>query len=434
MWAPVCQVGTWQGMFGEVEITHEIIDKWVSAFGPDEKIPVTIGHLSDPKNVITTGDPAPCWISGLMKAGEILLGNYVDWTPAGLEAVTSGGYKNVSIESLDGSRLDSVALLGSRTPAVEFHSDRGRFVPLDMAGPCLGEGAQILLAQAFGEPIALPYKSPPKKITDLFDDEAGSDAWTKAFNAAFEQYDGDEAKANATAWAQIKKMGYEKGKDGKYRKPKKAATAAKETKMGIKEKVKEALSALLAKLDEEGDETPVTAAPPETTVEPVVAPGVSESPQFAALAAQVEALKTRVTESEQKVIAVTAKGQALAFRNEAHLPPALDVALEDWCAGKSEVRMDEEGTKKLPQAEFVKRLVMARGTQKLTAAVVFGNPPAKTKVEALSVEPEGPGLPTDQETLVMLAENAKVRAREKGITLAAAQIEVNAEWRKDKEA
>lgn len=41
------------------------------------------------------------------------------------------------------------------------------------------------------------------------------EAWMKAYNSASTQYKGDEAKANATAWATIKKMGYVK-KDDKW--------------------------------------------------------------------------------------------------------------------------------------------------------------------------------------------------------------------------
>lgn len=48
------------------------------------------------------------------------------------------------------------------------------------------------------------------------------DIWIAAYNSAFEQYDGDEGKAAATAWAAVKKK-YEKGSDGKWH-PKKEAT------------------------------------------------------------------------------------------------------------------------------------------------------------------------------------------------------------------
>jgi len=392
MLLPICQEGDYPAFKGSGKVTKELQQKWAANFDPYEKVPVTPGHLPslDEETIGLTALPPLCWVSYLTVAGEFLMAMFTDWTEAGKRAALDNQFKNFSIETdASGERIKAVAALGAYDAAVDFHTDAGRFQPLDFAQGALGDTGRILLAQAmasFAGPISMPYKSPPKKITDVFNDEAGPDAWTKAFNAAFKQYDGDEAKANATAWTQIEKMGYEKGKDGKYHKPKEAAKAAKETKMGIKERVKEALSALLAKLDEEGDEAPGTAAPPNTTVEPVVAPGVSESPQLAVMAAQMKALETRVTESEQRVIAVTAKGQALAFRQEANLPPALDVALGDMYAGKTEVRMDEEGTKKLPTTEFVERLVKMRGTQKLTVAVLFGEPPVKTEVETLLVE------------------------------------------------
>lgn len=50
-----------------------------------------------------------------------------------------------------------------------------------------------------------------------------AEVWMAAFNAAFKQYDGDEAKSNATAWAAVKDAGYEKGDDGKWHRVKEAA-------------------------------------------------------------------------------------------------------------------------------------------------------------------------------------------------------------------
>lgn len=151
MWAPICQVGVWNGMFGKVDITLEKLDMWASAFGPNEKIPVTIGHRTDTAYQ-ETGAPAVCWISGLMRVGDMLLGNWVDWTPEGLDALISHRYKNVSIESSrDGKRLTAVALLGARDPAVKYHDAEGdRFLPLDMGEGTLDDGAQVLLAQYLG--------------------------------------------------------------------------------------------------------------------------------------------------------------------------------------------------------------------------------------------------------------------------------------------
>lgn len=42
-------------------------------------------------------------------------------------------------------------------------------------------------------------KALPKKAQDI---------WIKAFNSAYNQYNGNEQKSNSTAWAAIKKSGY----------------------------------------------------------------------------------------------------------------------------------------------------------------------------------------------------------------------------------
>ncbi|MBM3314266.1 hypothetical protein FJY71_00280 [candidate division WOR-3 bacterium] len=44
------------------------------------------------------------------------------------------------------------------------------------------------------------------------------EVWLAAYNAAYEQSDGDEAKAAATAWAAVKKAGYEQDADGAWHK------------------------------------------------------------------------------------------------------------------------------------------------------------------------------------------------------------------------
>ena len=48
----------------------------------------------------------------------------------------------------------------------------------------------------------MPYTSPPERIRRL--PKHAQEIWMAAFNAAFEQYDGDEGKANAVAWAAVK--------------------------------------------------------------------------------------------------------------------------------------------------------------------------------------------------------------------------------------
>lgn len=54
---------------------------------------------------------------------------------------------------------------------------------------------------------------------------AAQDVWLAAFNAAFKEYDGDEGKSAATAWAAVEKAGYEKDDDGKWRRVKESAIA-----------------------------------------------------------------------------------------------------------------------------------------------------------------------------------------------------------------
>jgi cation transport regulator ChaB len=54
----------------------------------------------------------------------------------------------------------------------------------------------------------------PEAVQALPDKAA--EIWRKAFNAALKEYNGDESKAAATAWAAVTKAGYEKGEDGKW--------------------------------------------------------------------------------------------------------------------------------------------------------------------------------------------------------------------------
>lgn len=61
----------------------------------------------------------------------------------------------------------------------------------------------------------MPYTKPPAKIKAL--PKHAQDIWVAAFNAAWDEYDGDEAKANATAWTAVKKQ-YEQDDKGKWRK------------------------------------------------------------------------------------------------------------------------------------------------------------------------------------------------------------------------
>jgi cation transport regulator ChaB len=429
-------------MFGEVEITDAKLDEWVNAFGPDEKIPATLGHLADPENPIHTGEPAPCWISGLMKKGDTLFGNFVNWTPEGLEAITSGGYKNVSIESADGTRLTSVALLGARTPAVEFQNEKGRFAPLDMAGECMGEDTQIVLAQnlaAMGKPIYLPYKSPPKKITDIFEDEAGPKAWTNAFNAAYKEYDGDEAKANGTAWATVKEMGYTKGKDGIYRK--KAATAAKGgLEMAENDAAKAAdENVVLAWLKEKfgkGEK------PEAATVLTAKHGTTEESPEMVAMAKRLDELEGKVKDQADELAMAGAMANARELCKDAHIAPSFEGPMAQYMAGKSEIVMaeperDKDGnvTKeyKLSRNDFFAAVLTSKGTEKLDDPKKLTAPPAKKPVTPFMAS-GNKYMPEDPEEQAALAEEAKTLVRTEGKTIEEATAAVLAAWQKKQEA
>jgi len=312
-----------------------------------------------------------------------------------------------------------------------------------MAGPCLGDGAQVLLAErleSLGEPIALPYKSPPKKITDLFDDEKGPDAWTKAFNAAFEQYDGDEGKANATAWAAIEKMGYKKGEDGKYRKSKTAATAANQGgRMSFKEKAIAALKDVAARLEGEPEEGAVL-APPAPVV--AAAPPVGEparDPEVKALAAEVGELKKALVSQKIEFTAATllaeSKELCLAAKAEprfekpiaqllALIPPEAEVVLTE--------ADDPAKVVKAPAREWFKNVLLAKGTAKLEDPAALTKPPKKALVKPIAAS-DNKSMPEDEDTQVALTAAARNRAREKGISINVAQAEVLAEWRKEQE-
>lgn len=62
----------------------------------------------------------------------------------------------------------------------------------------------------------MPYTldKPPERIKGL--PKPAQEVWIKAYNAAIKQYEGDEEKANATAWSAVKKSGFKKNKVGKW--------------------------------------------------------------------------------------------------------------------------------------------------------------------------------------------------------------------------
>lgn len=68
----------------------------------------------------------------------------------------------------------------------------------------------------------MPYSidNPPAKIKGM--PKHAQEIFIAAFNAAIKEYDGDEAKANATAYAAIKQK-YEQDKDGKWHAKKESA-------------------------------------------------------------------------------------------------------------------------------------------------------------------------------------------------------------------
>lgn len=66
----------------------------------------------------------------------------------------------------------------------------------------------------------MPYREPPDRIKGL--PPHAQEIWLAAFNAAWEQYQGDEAKANAVAWAAVKKQ-YEQDANGEWCRKKESA-------------------------------------------------------------------------------------------------------------------------------------------------------------------------------------------------------------------
>ena len=60
----------------------------------------------------------------------------------------------------------------------------------------------------------MPYTSnnTPNRIKAL--PAKAKTIWIAAFNNAIKQYQGDEKKANSTAWAAVEKAGFKKDKDG----------------------------------------------------------------------------------------------------------------------------------------------------------------------------------------------------------------------------
>lgn len=60
----------------------------------------------------------------------------------------------------------------------------------------------------------MPYNKVPERIKIL--PSHAQNIWVSSFNSAYKQYNGDEEKANATAWSAVKKAGYRKNDKGKW--------------------------------------------------------------------------------------------------------------------------------------------------------------------------------------------------------------------------
>jgi cation transport regulator len=84
----------------------------------------------------------------------------------------------------------------------------------------------------------MPYTkdNPPEKIKGL--PAHAQDIWISAFNSAWEQYDGDEAKCNATAWSAVEKAGYKQNEKKEWIKEDHKEEVKKELIKEIKEEIK----------------------------------------------------------------------------------------------------------------------------------------------------------------------------------------------------
>ncbi len=437
MLVPICQVGEITAYSGDVEVTHGMIDGWVGNFGEHEKVPIGMGHLN-PNYALPDTDKKPlCWADALFRVGDYCMARLTDWTPEGKSAAVENAFKNFSIETTGGNedRIKYIAALGAYDSAVDFKTPDGeRFQPFDFAGALGGEG-QKMLAAAMG--YTMPYKAPPKKITDLFDDEKGPNAWMKAFNGAYEQYKGDEAKANATAWAQIKEMGYTKGKDGKYRKSKQAAKAAKGATMGaVKEKALAALKDVEAWLKGVPEGEPQVDPAPVTAAAPPAGEPVKESPEVKVLTAKLEKLEKKVESqkvefaatsllAESKELCLAAKAQPRFEKPFAqlltHIPPEAEVVLAE--------ADDPEKVVKAPAREFLKNVLLAKGTEKLEDPALLTKPPKQKTVQQFATPKTG--LPDDEGALAELDTKARTLSLADGISIGDAQKKVLAEYHKE---
>lgn len=440
MLVPICQVGEITAYSGDVEVTHGMIDGWVSNFGTHEKVPIGMGHLN-PNYALTDTDKKPyCWIDELHHMGDYCMAMTTDWTPEGREAALGNGFKNFSIETTGGGedRIRYVAALGAYDSAVDFKTPDGeRFQPFDFAGALGGEG-QKMLAAAMG--YTMPHKEPPKKITDLFGDDKGPGIWTSAFNSSYKKNQDDEEAAKA-AWGAVKNAGYSKGKDGKYSKSKQAATAAEGGQMAEELAAKKAaedgfVKQVLARLgigESKADKAD------ETLKAPVVAAAGTkpeESPEFKALAAQFTLLEKKVesqkvefgaaslhAESKELCLAMSAAprfekplAQVLAL-----IPPEAEIVIAE--------ADDPEKVVKASAREWFKNVLLAKGTEKLEDPALLTKPPKQKTVQQFAAPKQG--LPEDEGALEELSKKAKALSLSEGISIGEAQKKVNTEYFKD---
>lgn len=399
MLIPICQVGEVKAYSGDVKITRDGIDTWVRNFGKYEKVPVGMGHLDLSNYKLSDTDkPAYCWISGLYGIGDYCFAYCTDWTPEGREAALNNEFKNFSIETTGGDedRIRYVAALGAYDSAVDFKLPDGqRFQPFDFTQGALGEEGRLMLAAALGaEPLAMPYKSPPPRITKLFSDEKGPKIWMEAFNSAYEKYK-DEARASKIAWGAVENAGYEKGKDEKWHKTKKAAEAAHQGGgMSFKQKVLAAMKDVMAKLESEPEEA---AAPAELNVVMAAAPPVGEPakmPEVALLAARLDKSEAEVkavrVELAATRLATEAKELCLAAKASPRFEPVVAQLLAA-IPGDVMITIDETGEKKMTARECFKAILTDKGTRKLDDPIKLTEPPKKKAVEFIAVGDEGSG-------------------------------------------
>jgi len=113
-WFEIFRTGTWTDAAGNTkEWTEGDLDAIVNNFGPDEDVPIVIGHPE-------TDSPAWGWIGGIKRVGGTLYAKGKEIVAEFEEMVKKGLFKNRSVRlSPDGTRLLHVGFLGAAAPAVK---------------------------------------------------------------------------------------------------------------------------------------------------------------------------------------------------------------------------------------------------------------------------------------------------------------------------